>query len=380
VALHFDGNHFPCFGEFGDPPGPIPPDVVRALQRATTAVGSASDRTARDQARLWQRFGIEPRSSRSVPAVDRVLITAADVERRVAQLGAEISRDYTGPQPVLVGVLRGVGDVGVGTRTVLAMIAAEVLGVPYETVGVRAGDTDLPYAPMQAGSRITFSMGWAVKAAAEDARAQILKLAEALIEMPSAELEIKGGRVKGNGAGEKGHSLAELFSFAGRESRVVGHAKVAHEAKPALQGFGAHFVELEVDTETGDVNVLRYVAAHDVGRALNPHGVENQIYGLGQTLGQALTEDLIFDEANGLTLNPDLSQYLMPTVKDFPPIDVVMVETNDPLGPFGAKGIGEPPLPPVLPAIANAIYNAIGIRFNTLPITRDNILNALHEE
>ena len=112
---------------------------------------------------------------------------------------------------------------------------------------------------------------------------------------------------------------------------------------------------------------------------LNAHGVENQIYGLGQTLGQALMEDLIFDAATGLTLNADLSQYLMPTLKDFPPVHAIMVETNDPLGPFGAKGIGEPPLPPVLPAIANAIYNAIGVRFNTMPISRDAILRALKQ-
>ncbi|TMC56174.1 MAG: xanthine dehydrogenase family protein molybdopterin-binding subunit, partial [Chloroflexi bacterium] len=275
-----------------------------------------------------------------------------------------------------LAVLSGVSDVGVGTRTVLAMIAAEVLGVPYDAVGVRSGDTELPYAPMQAGSRITFSLGWAVKAAAEDARAQLLHLAEPLLETPAAELEIKAGRVRARGAQDDGYTLAEVFRFAKRTTHLVGHGHSTQKGKPALQGFGAHFAEVEVDVETGAVVVLRYVAAHDVGRVLNAHGVENQIYGLGQTLGQALMEDLIFDDATGLTLNADLSQYLMPTLKDFPPVHAIMVETNDPLGPFGAKGIGEPPLPPVLPAIANAIYNAIGVRFNTLPITRDVILQA----
>jgi xanthine dehydrogenase molybdenum-binding subunit len=173
------------------------------------------------------------------------------------------------------------------------------------------------------------------------------------------------------------HTIADIFKFAERTTHIVGAGHATNQAKPALQGFGAHFCEVEVDTETGDVKVLRYVAAHDVGRALNPHGVENQIYGLAQTFGQALTEDLMFDTTHGFTLNADLNQYLIPTAGDFPPIDVIMVETNDPLGPFGAKGIGEPPLPPVAPAIANAIYNAIGVRFNALPISRDTILQAM---
>ncbi|MBI3734597.1 MAG: molybdopterin-dependent oxidoreductase, partial [Chloroflexi bacterium] len=274
-----------------------------------------------------------------------------------------------------VSVLSGVSDVGVGTRTVTAMIAAEVLGLPYEAVGVHAGDTALPYAPMQAGSRVTFSLGWAVKQAAEAAREQLLKLAEPLFELSAADLTVEQGMVKPKGQAG-GFAIADVFKFAGRATRIVGAGHATNQAKPAMQGFGAHFAEVEVDTETGAVRVLRYVAAHDVGRALNPHGVENQIYGLAQTLGQALNEDLIFDEATGLTLNANLSQYLMPTMEDFPPVEVIMVETNDPLGPFGAKGIGEPPLPPVAPAIANAIANAIGVRFNTLPITRDAILQA----
>jgi xanthine dehydrogenase molybdenum-binding subunit len=98
---------------------------------------------------------------------------------------------------------------------------------------------------------------------------------------------------------------------------------------------------------------------------------------LAQTFGQALIEDLLLDTTHGFTLNADLNQYLIPTAGDFPPIDVIMVETNDPLGPFGAKGIGEPPLPPVAPALANAIYNAIGVRFNVLPVSRDAILQAV---
>ncbi|MBI5876249.1 MAG: molybdopterin-dependent oxidoreductase [Chloroflexi bacterium] len=273
-----------------------------------------------------------------------------------------------------VGVLSGVSDVGVGTRTVLAMIAAEVLGVPYAAVGIRSGDTNLPNAPMQAGSRITFTVGWATKLAAESARAQLLKLAEPLFEVAAADLRIERGVIKPKDGGT-GHTFAEVFTFAGRGTPINGLGHSTQQAKPAVQGFGAHFAEVDVDLDTGDVRVLRYVAAHDVGRALNPHGVENQIYGLAQTLGQALSEELVFD--HGLTLNANLSQYLMPTLGDFPPVDVVMVETNEPLGPFGAKGIGEPPLPPVAPAIANAIYNAVGVRFNSLPIARDAVLAAL---
>ena len=143
--------------------------------------------------------------------------------------------------------------------------------------------------------------------------------------------------------------------------------------------YGTHGVEVEVDRETGQVKILKYVAAHDVGRAINPMLLEGQVYG-GATMGigYALTERLILK--NGKVMNPNFLDYKMLTAKDVPNIEPIVIETNDPFGPFGAKGIGEPGLVPTAPAIANAIYDAVGVRIKELPITPEKVLAALKEK
>ena len=143
--------------------------------------------------------------------------------------------------------------------------------------------------------------------------------------------------------------------------------------------YGTHGVEVEVDRETGQVKILKYVAAHDVGKAINPMLLEGQVYG-GATMGigYALTERLILQ--NGKVMNPNFLDYKMLTAKDVPNIETVVIETNDPSGPFGAKGIGEPGLVPTAPAIANAIYDAVGVRIKELPITAEKVLAALKEK
>jgi xanthine dehydrogenase molybdenum-binding subunit len=143
--------------------------------------------------------------------------------------------------------------------------------------------------------------------------------------------------------------------------------------------YGTHGVEVEVDKETGQVKILRYVAAHDVGRAINPMLLEGQVYGgVTQGIGYALTERLILQ--NGKVMNANFLDYKMLTAKDVPNIETIVVETNDPFGPFGAKGIGEPGLVPTAPAIANAIYDAVGVRIKELPITPEKVLAALKEK
>jgi xanthine dehydrogenase molybdenum-binding subunit len=143
--------------------------------------------------------------------------------------------------------------------------------------------------------------------------------------------------------------------------------------------FGTHGVEVEVDRETGQVKILKYIAAHDVGRAINPMLLEGQVYG-GATMGigYALTERLILRD--GKVMNPNFLDYKMLTAKDVPNIEPIVVETNDPFGPFGAKGIGEPGSVPTAPAIANAIYDAVGVRIKDLPITPEKVLAALKEK
>jgi len=143
--------------------------------------------------------------------------------------------------------------------------------------------------------------------------------------------------------------------------------------------YGAHGVEVEVDKETGQVKIIRYVAAHDVGKAINPMLLEGQIYGGGvMGLGYALSENMVYK--NGKNMNPNFLDYKVLTAKDIPPVEAVIVETDDQAGPFGAKGIGEPGLVPTAPAIANAIYDAVGVRINDLPITPEKVLKALKEK
>jgi CO/xanthine dehydrogenase Mo-binding subunit len=142
-------------------------------------------------------------------------------------------------------------------------------------------------------------------------------------------------------------------------------------------GFAAHVVEVEIDPDTGVVNILKYVAVHDVGRALNPAIIENQIYGgVLQGIGYTLYEDMIYDK-NGRLLNPNFTDYKIPTNADVPQIKAIILQEIDSNSPIGAKGIGEAPIQPPAPAIANAIYDAIGVRFKELPITPEKILKAL---
>lgn len=143
--------------------------------------------------------------------------------------------------------------------------------------------------------------------------------------------------------------------------------------------YGTHGVEVEVDKETGEVKILKYIAAHDVGKAINPMLLEGQVYGGAvMGIGYALTERLILQ--NGKVMNPNFLDYKILTAKDVPNIEAIVVETEDPFGPFGAKGIGEPGLVPTAPAIANAIYDAVGVRIKDLPITPEKILKALKEK
>ena len=145
-----------------------------------------------------------------------------------------------------------------------------------------------------------------------------------------------------------------------------------------VNSFGAHFAEVEVDTDTGAVSVLRFVAAHDSGRILNPNMAVNQVEGgVSQMLGFTLSEQMITDARNGVTLNASFLEHKSPTILDSPPIEVIFADVVDPVGPFGAKALGEPPSVGVAPAIANAIYDAIGVRVRELPITPDVILNEL---
>ena len=276
-----------------------------------------------------------------------------------------------------VTLTTGVMDVGEGSLTVLPQVAAEALGVPYDLVSVVSGDTRLtPEAPITAGSTATFSGGLAAKRAAERLRSRIVEAAAAQLRSAPEDFDIVDGVVV-DGTGQR-MTLAQVAGLHPRRQLRVEASVDPGSREFVVNSFGAHFAEVEVDTDTGAVSVLRFVAAHDSGRILNPNMAVNQVEGgVSQMLGFTLSEQMITDARNGVTLNASFLEHKSPTILDSPPIEVIFADVVDPVGPFGAKALGEPPSVGVAPAIANAIYDAIGVRVRELPITPDVILNEL---
>lgn len=267
-----------------------------------------------------------------------------------------------------------------GTNTAFRQIAAAQLGIPAEEISVQTADTDsAPYAGTSAGSKVIYSIGSAVQAAAADARRQILEIASRELEAAPADLEIVGASVRVKGAPERSVSLAQIGSastrFGGTYEPVLGRGSVV--VTQQSPGFSGQLAEVEVDPETGGVTVRRYVCVQDVGRAINPTLVEGQMQGGSvQGIGIALTEQLVYSK-DGRLLNPSLLDYRELTAIDLPAIETVIVEVPSPHGPFGAKGAGEPPIVPGPAAIANALRDATGRDFTDLPITPDKIVEAL---
>ena len=292
------------------------------------------------------------------------------------------------PSTMRIGVTRdgrptlfsGALDIGQGANTVMAQIAAEALGIPIAALDLVTGDTDrTPDAGKTSASRQTFVSGNAARHAAFALRAEILRHANAA---PDATIAFAPGRViisDGNSSStinlttlpEDEHGL--VLSATGHFDPPTTPLDENGQGAPyASYAFGAQIAHIEVDIALGTVRVLRIVAAHDVGRAINPALVEGQIHGgIAQGIGLALMEEYI----PGRTDN--LHDYLIPTIGDVPPIDTILIEQPDPLGPYGAKGVGEPALIATAPAILNAIADATGARLTQIPATPDRVLAAL---
>ena len=278
-----------------------------------------------------------------------------------------------------VSLLVGTMDVGEGAETVLAQLAAETLGTRYDDVRVVSADTSLtPTAPITAGSTATFSTGTAVVQAAGELREKALELAAVGLEVSADRLEARGGYIFVQGDAERRMSLEEVASHIPGEELTAFAEITPGSAEYIVNAFGAHFVEVEVDTLTGKVYIRRYVAAQDSGRILSPMGALNQVEGgISQMLGYTLSEELITDGPTGTTMNGSFLEHKCPSILDYNDIQVLFADIVDPVGPMGAKALGEPPCVAVAPAVANAIYDAIGVRFTKLPITPDAILDAL---
>jgi len=269
-----------------------------------------------------------------------------------------------------------------GTNTSFAQVAAESLGISPEDVRVRTADTDsAPYAGGTGGSKITYTVGVAVKKAADDAVEQIKQIAAQQLEASVEDLELVDGFVRVKGVPDSGISLKDVAGLgmrtAGGFGPVLGRG--ASAISNIAPGFAVHLAEVKVDELTGEVKVVNYVAAQDVGFAINPAAVEGQIHGgAAQGIGWALYEGIHYNE-DGSPDASSLLDYTLPRANMIPPIDVVLVEVASAEGPYGAKGVGEPPAIPGPAAIGNAIRDAIGARITDLPIRPSAVLEAIPE-
>lgn len=288
-----------------------------------------------------------------------------------------------------VTALVGCADIGQGSTTVMAQIVAETLGVNYGDVYVTSADTAVtPEGGATSASRQTYISGNACYLAAKMAKETLANVAAEVLEVSPEEIELKNREVYVLGSEESQMNYNELMGEMKKRGLIAlgcgsfnpdttSLDPVNMQGIPyACYAFATHIVEVEVDTKTGEVRVLKVVAAHDVGQAINEKMLEGQIEGgVAMGMGLALLEKVEVEK--GVILNPGFSKYLVYTAADMPEIYPIIVEDPVLTGPFGAKGIGEPALIPIIPAIINAIHDAIGIRFTELPITPEAIIEAL---
>ena len=277
-----------------------------------------------------------------------------------------------------VSLLTGSVDIS-GSDTSLAAIAAETLGLPMERVIVAKRDTDLaPFTGPSGGSRIVYSQGTAVQRAAEDTRDKLLAIAADRFGVPADALSCEDGAVFVQDNPPQKLTISQLasMSLSSRGGPIIGTASLS--TMPFTPVYSAHGAEVLVDEDTGQVRVTRYVQAQDVGTAINPMAVEGQLDGGAvQGIGRALTEDMLFDSETGAVRNPSFATYLMPLAVDLPDIENVLVRVPAEDGPFGARAVAEPPGFGAPAAIANAVYDAVGVRINEMPLSAERVLAAL---
>jgi len=277
-------------------------------------------------------------------------------------------------------VLTGTQDLGTGSRTILAQIAAESLGARLGDVRIVLGDTErTPYTGPSWGSMTTASVGPAVRVAAEDALRQLIEAASEILGVPVTHLRANDSVISSED-GAQSISFRSLCDQLGDVMIIGRGARGPNPTGVALGSFGAQFAEVEVDTDTGVIRVVRIVAVHDAGRIINPTLAESQVEGgIIQGLGYGLFEERVLDPATGRMLNANLHDYKIPTIGDAPRIEVELLDVADATANHtGARGLAEPPIIPTAPAIANAVANAIGVEVLELPLTPWRVLGALN--
>ncbi|MFQ5895995.1 MAG: xanthine dehydrogenase family protein molybdopterin-binding subunit, partial [Nitrospinota bacterium] len=313
------------------------------------------------------------------------------------RLSPGIDADFAGAAITLnddgsLNLATSVCEIGNGSSTVLAQMAAEVLGVPTEKISVIFGDTEVT--PMGWGSRASRNTaigGEAVRRAALKVREQVLEAAARLLEARPEDLEVGGEEVFVRGAPDRAAKLSDVvkanrYRRDGQAMWAQAHYDAPSELADKETGrgnfsssfaFGAKAVEVEVDPETGEVRILRVVSASDIGKVINPQGAQGQVEGgFAQSLGFALMEEI--DCQQGQVTNPNLIEYKVPTALDLCPVEGIFIESNDPIGPWGAKGIGEMVAVEGGPAIVSAVHDAVGVWVTELPVTPDRLWRALH--
>ncbi len=277
-------------------------------------------------------------------------------------------------------VVTAMQDIGTGSRTAMAQIAAEELGIPADQVQVSLGDSSRgPYASISAGSSTIPSMGPAVRAAAADAKRQVIEIAAQRHHLEARVLDVKDGRIVSADGGS--WPLEEITGLL-EDGQILGQgARGPNPTGMRVLTFGVQVAEVAVDVETGEVRVDKVVAIHDVGRVINPLGASSQVEGgIIQGIGHTLSEERHLDPVSGMPLTQTLDAYKLPTIADVPEIVTDLVDVPDPhLTNLGSKGLGEPPIIPTAAAIANAIRDATGADVRSLPISREEMLRALRE-
>jgi xanthine dehydrogenase YagR molybdenum-binding subunit len=327
----------------------------------------------------WSRRNPEPRSMRDgryligmgmATATYPVYLFGATARARILQDGSVV-------------VQSGSQEMGTGTATAMAQVAADVLGVPVERVRFELGDTALPRAPVSGGSATMGSVGTAVHGAVLVARAQLLELARAdsespLYNVPETEIAVEDGRMFLKSDSNKSETYEAVL-----KRKNLPHIEESFDSqfdtekrKHSMHSFGAQFAEVRVDPDTGEVRVTRFTGAYGVGRVINRKTARSQIMGgVVMGIGMALHEETITDPRSGRIVNANLGEYHVPVNADIPAIEPYFVEENDPhVNPIGAKGIGEIGITGVAAAVTNAVYHATGKRIRDLPITPDKLL------
>jgi 4-hydroxybenzoyl-CoA reductase alpha subunit len=344
------------------------------------------------------------REKRANPKPNRGIGIACGVHFTGVRLSPGIDADFAGANLIVnddgsVNLATSCTEIGSGSNTVYAQMAAEVLGVEPNKINVVFGDTE--NCPMGWGSRASRNTavgGMAVKLAAEDARKQILSAAAEKMGIPpdnvDMELDIKKGMVYVKGTPSRGMTIADVVKFNryrkdGQAIMAKAHWDAPSELADKVTGrgnfssafsFGAKAIEVEVDPGTGKVNVLKVVAAQDVGAAINPLGINCQIEGaVHMGLGYALMEEIVFDQ-RGEVVNDHLIDYKILTPLDMPPIESIIVESMDPIGPFGAKGVGEMATIGTPEAVSAAVHDAAGVWVTDLPLTSEKVWMALKKK